>query len=151
MPTFAYVGTPVRPGAVKAKQEAQEGNGLSVMAKVVEIIPTTALLPSIGSGPLQDVSNSSLHLSMKVSEKWTAGKGKRQTSQCQAAIRLCLLNGLRNTEIAQRVSAKYKHLGLDFQAREYQRAHDLVDRVKKKLWLAHSSRFNSNKEAGFFV
>jgi hypothetical protein len=63
-------------------------------------------------------------------------------NQCQAAIRLCLMNGLRNTEIARHVSAKYKHLGLKVQAREYQRAHDSVDRVKKKVWLAHLSRFN---------
>lgn len=66
---------------------------------LVESIPTTALLPRIGSGPLQDISNSSRHMSnvaylLKVSEKWTAGKGKRQTNQCQAAIRLCLMNGL---------------------------------------------------------
>jgi hypothetical protein len=86
MPTFAYVGTPIRPGAVAAKQGAQEGKAVSAMAKMVESIPTTALLPRIGSGPLQDISNSSRHMSnvaylLKASEKWTAGKGKRQTNQ----------------------------------------------------------------------
>ena len=85
MPTLAYVGTPARSGALAAKQGCQKGKGAPAMAKMVERIPTTALLPRIGSGPLKDVSNSSRQLSniaylVKVSDKWTAGKGKRQSN-----------------------------------------------------------------------
>jgi len=159
MPTLTYVGTPARHGALAVKQGGQKGEGVSAMAKMVlevERIPTTALLPRIGSGPMKDISNTSRQFSniaflVKVSEKWTAGKGKHQTNECQAAIRLCLANGLSNTDIAHHVSAKYKYLGLEVQAREFQRVQDSVDRMKRKVWLTQLSRFNSNKEAGFFV
>ena len=155
MPTLTYIGTPA-PLAVK--YGGQKGEGVSAIAKMVEAerIPTTALLPRIGSGPLKDISNTSRQLSnivflVKVAEKWKTGKGKRQTNECQAAIRLCLVNGFSSTDIAHHVSAKYKHLGLEVQAREFQRVQDSVDRIQRKVWLARLSKFNSNKDAGFFV
>mmetsp|Transcript_10427 Transcript_10427/g.13282 ORF Transcript_10427/g.13282 Transcript_10427/m.13282 type:complete len:157 (+) Transcript_10427:275-745(+) len=156
MPTLAYVGTPARDGALAVKQGGQKGKGAPAMAKMVERIPTTALLPRIGSGPLKDVSNSSRQLSnisylVKVSDKWTAGKGKRQSNECKTAIHLSLVNGFRSTDIAHHVAARFKHLGFEVQAREFQRVQDTVDRIERKLWLTQLSRFNSNKEAAFFI
>mmetsp|Transcript_24865 Transcript_24865/g.37676 ORF Transcript_24865/g.37676 Transcript_24865/m.37676 type:complete len:154 (-) Transcript_24865:31-492(-) len=153
MPTLAYVGTPARDGALAAKRGGQKDKGAPAM---VERIPTTALLPRIGSGPLKDVSNSSRQLSniaylMKVSDKWTAGKGKHQSNECKTAIRLCLVNGFRSTDIAHHVAVKFKHFGFEVQTREFQRVQDTVDRIERKLWLTQLSRFNSNKEAAFFI
>jgi len=156
MPTLTYTGTPARHEARAAKRGGQK-DGVPATTKMAERIPTTALLPRIGSGPLKDISNttsgqlSNIAYLVKVSEKWTAGKGMRQSNDCQAAIRLCLANKLRKTDVAQHVSAKYKHLGFEAQAREYQRVKDSVDRIEKKLWLAKLSRFNPNKEAGFYI
>lgn len=155
MPTLTYIGTPARQGALAAKQGGQKDE-VPATTKMTEKIPATALLPRIGSGPLKDISNTPGQLSnvaylVKVSEKWTAGKGKHQTNECQAAIRLCLANSLRSTDVAQHDSVKYKHLGLEVQAREYQRVKELVVRIERKLWLAKLSRFNSNKEAGFYI
>lgn len=156
MPTLTYIGMPAHHGALAAKPGGQKDEGVPATAKMVEKIPTTALLPRLGSGPLRDISNTTRQLSnvsylVKVSEKWAAGKGKHQTNDCQAAIRLCLANSLRSTDIAQHVSVKYKNLGSEVQAREYQRVKDLVVRMERKLWLAQLSRFNSDKEAGFYI
>ncbi len=156
MPTLTYVGTPAHHGALAAKQGGQKDGGAQATTKMGKKIPATALLPRLGSGPLKDISNNSMQLSniaylVKVSEKWTAGRGKHQSNDCQAAIRLCLTNGLRSTDIARHVSAKYKRFGLEFEAREYQRVKGLVVRIERKLWLAQLSRFNSDKEAGFYI
>lgn len=156
MPTLTYIGTPAHHGALAAKQGGQKYEGASSTTKMGAKIPATALLPRLGSGPLKDISNNSTQLSnveflVKVSEKWTAGRGKHQSHACQAAIRLCLTNGLRSTDIAQHVSAKYKRFGLEFEAREYQRVKGLVVRIERRLWLAQLSRFNSDKEAGFCI
>ena len=158
MPTLTFIGTPAFHGALAVKHAGRKGEGVSAIAKMVEAerIPTTALLPRIGSGPLKDISNTSRQLSniallVKVAEKWKAGEGKRQTNECQAVIRLCLVNGFSSTDIAHHVSAKYKHLGLEVQAREFQRVQDSVDRIQRKVWIARLSKFNSNKDAGFFV
>eukprot|EP00984_Skeletonema_dohrnii_P027885 scaffold17596_cov104-Skeletonema_dohrnii-CCMP3373.AAC.2 len=153
MPTLAYVGTPARDGALAAKRGGQKDKGAPA---IVERIPTTALLPRIGSGPLKDVSNSSRQLSniaylMKVSDKWTAGKGKHQSNECKAAIHLCLINGFRSTDIAHHVAARFKHFGFEVQAGAYVRAQSSADRIERKLWLTKLSRFNSNKEAAFFI
>lgn len=152
MPTLSYIGTPVKQG-LNGPNEV-----VSTMAKMVTVdnIPATALLPRIGGGgPLKDISNSKQvninNCLQKVSELWTAGKGKHQTKQCQVVIRLCLQKGYRTSDIAKQVALKYEHLGYDFAKREYGRASDSVYKIKKKLWVAHLSKFNSNSEDGFYI
>lgn len=152
MPTLSYIGTPV------SKQGFTGPYEVSTMAKMVTVdnIPATALLPRIGGGgPLKDISNSKQviinNCLQKVPELWTAGKGRHQTKKCEAVVRLCLQKGYKSSDIAEKVALKYVHLGHDFTKREYWRATEYVDRIKKKLWVAHISKFNSNSEDGFYI
>ena len=65
-----------------------------------------------------------------VASQWKTGKSSRQTSQCKAAIRSCLLADMRPFTIAKHV---VKQVNPEHQATEYERAKSCAQRVQKSM------------------
>jgi hypothetical protein len=65
-----------------------------------------------------------------VASQWKTGKSSHQTSECKAAIRSCLLAGMRPCTIAKHV---VKQVHPEHQATEYERAKSCAQRIQKSM------------------
>lgn len=107
--------------------QPERGSSASKSAKIGKV-----------QGPLQDVSNTKVPttdsktsdgktvLLKQVSSQWTKGKGRPQTSECLAAIRICLDNGIYPDDIAKYVTNGFE---TDVKAIELKRARDCAKRI----------------------
>ena len=82
-------------------------------------------MPAVAAG-----SNCNERLLLQVSSLYTTGKGRSQTSQCKAAIRSCLLAGMRPFEIAKQI---VKQLNPADRPEEYERAKSCAQRINRSM------------------
>lgn len=119
------------PRSAHLQPQSQSGSSASKSAKTGQV-----------RGPLQDVSNTKMpttdamaikgktKLLKQVSSQWTKGKGRPQTSQCLAAIRICLDNDIHPDDIAEYVTNGFE---TDVKVMELKRARECAKRIARRL------------------
>ncbi len=73
------------------------------------------------------------HLLQEAASLWTDGEGRRQTSQCIDAIKICLLNDISLIDIAAHVGNVSNKEGRNDQDVEFKRAQECCKRIRKSM------------------
>ena len=120
----------VAPGVIKSYSAlAGSASGKVQVAPLKDIGNTNTKVP-VDVVKIPSSHDTKEHLLQLVASQWTTGKSSRQTSQCKAAIRNCLLADMRPFTIAKHV---VKQVTPELQATEYERAKSCAQRIQQNM------------------